>query len=124
MSKRTSSDFSDNTAKNVTKKRKSADHSSTFDFLPDPSMRKKVRGDAKKAFSLLQEIDFLSSSISTRMSMDQVLCLLIAKFGWHAISTIASLINSLPKVLTEKQFSSILECKCAERGVVLTHQRN
>ena len=104
-----------------TRKRKAPDHScGTRDLLPDPSSKKRFCGDVglKKAFSLLNEIDVLSSC-KPKISADQVLCLLISKFGWHAISGIASTINSLPNVLTEKQFSTFLERRCTELGVVL-----
>lgn len=122
MSKRTSSDCCGHNVNIATKKRKIGEQSSTLDLLPDPISRKKFRADVKKAFSLLKEINVFSSSKSTKVTMDQVLCILINKFGWSAISTIASVVNSLPEVLTETQFSAFLERKCTERGVDLSGQ--
>ena len=119
MSKRTSSDTE--CGHNATKKRKAGQQSSTS-YLPDPSSRKQIRRDIKKAFSLLHEINVFSTSHSTCLAMDQVLSLLINRFGWNSVSTIASIINSLPKVLTEKQFSAFLERKCSEQGVILSDE--
>ena len=50
------------------------------------------------------------------------LSLLITKFGWNSVSTTASIINSLPKVLTKKQFSAFSERTCTEQGVVLSDE--
>ena len=92
------------------------------DLLPDPCSRKKHKGEVAKAFLLLQEVDIFTSSKFAKLTSDQLLCLLINKFGWSVVSTIASVVNSLPKVLPKQLFSMYLERKCIERGALLPIQ--
>ena len=53
----------------------------------------------------------------SRVSEDEKVCWLVQRFGWKTISTIGSVLKSLPKALTEAQQSSFLLSQCINHQV-------
>ena len=83
-------------------------------LLPDPqssSSKRRAAKNTSKLFISLQELDLFGHEkkrILKELSCDQKISWLIQKYGWCCVSSIGSVLNSLPCALTETQKSSFL----------------
>ena len=81
--------------------------------LPDPlellAKSKAAKRSVKTAFDALLSLDLLqcANGLLQKLSEDEKLAWLIAKFGWNAVSSVGECIRSFPTSLTESQRGSL-----------------
>lgn len=94
-------------------------------LLPDPGSHttsKSLCKTMKEAFTYLKELNLLDPDfqrVNSKLNEDEKVCWIIHQFGWSTLSTIGSILNSLPAALTHSQRLSFLQSECTSHHIQL-----